>query len=307
MSRSTVTAGDRSRPDGAWNHYLAELGSLRMHYVREGNGDPLFLLHGWPEFWWTWHRIIPTLEQQFQIIAPDLRGFGQTSDPGAQPASADTHAGDILALADHLGIERFGIVSHDVGAAVAQAIARRAPTRLRGLFFFNAPYPGIGKRWAEAGHLQQIWYYFFNQLPWAVDLIGQSRETCRTFFGNMLRHWSYADDTFDEELELWVDNFMQPGVIAGGFAWYAATHDARIALARDGSPTLPKIQVPSRFLWGRHDPVLPAAWSDRLDDYFVAPEIEIAEEAGHFVHYERPDLASNKIIEFFQSLAASSL
>jgi pimeloyl-ACP methyl ester carboxylesterase len=139
--------GDRSRPDGDWNHQFAEVNGLKTHYVREGRGEPLILLHGWPEFWWGWHRNIPTLAKRFDVIAPDLRGFGDTRDTGGQPAGPDVHARDILGLADALGLDRFGLVAHDVGAYVAQQIARSAPERLTGLFFFNGPYPGIGRRW----------------------------------------------------------------------------------------------------------------------------------------------------------------
>ena len=185
---------------------------------------------------------------------------------------------------------------------MAQQIARSAPERLTGLFFFNGPYPGIGRRWVDAGHVKEIWYQSFNQQPWAAELVGQSRETCRLYFEGMLRHWSYAPGAFDGQIEHFVENFMKPGNLEGGFAWYRATHAARMALVRDGAPTLPKIEVPSRFYWGRHDPVIPCAWTDRLGEYFADPKVEIAEGAGHFVHFETPDPANERVIEFFSGL-----
>src|SRR5262249_51108427 len=138
-----------SRPDGDWNHRHAQINDLDMHYVREGRGKPLILLHGWPEFWWGWHRNIPALATRFDVITPDLRGFGGTRETSLSPAGADIHAQDVLALADALGLDRFGLVAHDLGAYVAQQIARQAPARLAGLFFFNGPYPGIGRRWVD--------------------------------------------------------------------------------------------------------------------------------------------------------------
>jgi len=158
MSADTARR-DRSHPDGDWNHRFAEVNGLRLHHVREGGGPPIFLLHGWPEFWWTWHRNIPALETSFDVIAPDLRGFGdshvEVGTDGPFPG-LDSHAADILGLADALGIGRFGIVSHDVGAYVTQHIARSHPERLTGLFFLNAPYPGIGRRWVDAGQVREI-------------------------------------------------------------------------------------------------------------------------------------------------------
>jgi pimeloyl-ACP methyl ester carboxylesterase len=294
--------GDQSRPDGDWNHRFGEVNGLKTHYVRAGRGHPLILLHGWPEFWWGWHRNIPALATQFDVIAPDLRGFGDTRDTGVVPAGPDVHARDILGLADALGLDRFGLVSHDVGAYVAQQIARSAPGRLTGLFFFNAPYPGIGRRWVDFEHVKEIWYQSFNQQPWASELVGQSRETCRIFFEGMLRRWSHMPSAFDGQIEHFVDNFMKPGNLEGGFAWYRATHAARMALVRDGAPVLPKIGVPSRFYWGRHDPVILCAWMDRLSEYFASPKIEVAEGAGHFVHFETPEPANERVIEFFTGL-----
>ena len=123
-------ARDLSHPDGDWTRGFADAGGLRMHYVREGRGQPLILLHGWPEFWWSWHRNIPALAERFDVIAPDLRGFGATCDTGATPAGAEIHARDILALADALELRPFGLVAHDVGAYVAQAIVRTRPDRI---------------------------------------------------------------------------------------------------------------------------------------------------------------------------------
>ena len=129
--------------------------------------------------------------------------------------------------------------------------------------------------------------------------MGHNRETCRIYFENMLRHWSHAPGALDGQIEFWVDNFMQPGNIRGGFAWYAASHPARMALVEHGAPELPKIRVPTRVFWGRHDPILRVEWADRLGDYFHEPIVEVAEDAGHFVHLEVPGEVNPRIVEFF--------
>ena len=164
---------------------------------------------------------------------------------------------------------------------VAQALARQHPERITGLFFFNCPYPGIGRRWAEAGHLIEIWYQSFHQMPWAAALVGSSRKTCRTYIGHFLRHWAHDPQAFDADLEAWVDNFMKPGNLQGGFDWYLSVAAARAAVIREEAPAMAKIDLPTRIMWGRHDPVLKVEWVDRLPDYFAAPKITIAENAGH--------------------------
>lgn len=278
---------------------------ITVHAARTGRGRPLVLLHGWPEFWLTWAPCMRRLADRFQLVAPDLRGFGASDKPDPGPSRAvgpEVHATDVLALLDELGLERVGIVSHDVGAYVAQVLARQWPERIAGLFFFNCPYPGIGRRWAEAEHLIEIWYQSFHQLPWAADLVGDSRAACRTYIGHFLRHWAHDPHSFDADLETWVDNFLRPGNLQGGFNWYLSVAEARAQVIREEVPPLPKIALPTRIMWGQHDPVLKVEWIDRLPEYFADPEVTIAEGAGHFVHYETPDAAAAAIAAFFERL-----
>ncbi|CAA9446250.1 MAG: Hydrolase, alpha/beta fold family [uncultured Rubrobacteraceae bacterium] len=288
-----------------WNHGYLDTNGINIHYVRQGSGTPLVLLHGWPEFWMVWRKNIPALSEDFDVVAPDLRGFGETDRPGLPDPPSDLlgdYVEDLRGLADALGLERFGIVSHDVGAYVAQGFARKYPDRLSGLFFFNCPYPGIGRRWVEPDHVNEIWYQTFNQQPWAASLVGENRKTCETYIRHFLDHWAHKPGLFDEDLDLWVENFMKPGNLQGGFDWYVATNASRIKLIRNGPPEMPKIETPTRVLWGRSDSVLKVEWADRLGDYFANHDFTPAEEAGHFVHYERPELANREIAEFFRAL-----
>ena len=288
-----------------WNHQYLDANSIRIHYVRHGEGLPLVLLHGWPEFWLTWRKNIPPLAEGFDVVALDLRGFGDSDKPVLPDPPGDLlkdYVEDLRGLADALGFERFGIVSHDVGAYVAQAFARGYPERLSGLFFFNCPYPGIGERWAEADHVNEIWYQSFNQQPWAASLVGENYKTCETYIHHFLDHWSYKPGLFDDDLDLWVENFMKPGNLQGGFNWYTSTNEGRIKQIRHGAPELPKVETPTRVLWGESDSVLKVEWADRLGDYFANVDFSPAQGAGHFVHYERPELANEEISGFFGAL-----
>lgn len=281
---------------------------LRVHLLEAGDGPPLVLLHGWPEFSRTWRKNIPALASRFRVLAPDLRGFGDTDKAlpsGASGLTPEILAGDLAALLDALGLERVGIVAHDVGAYAAQAFARSRPERVFGLFFFNFPYPGIGRRWAGPDSVPEIWYQSFNALPWSAALVGSSREACRLYIGHFLRHWAADPRAFDEDLDAWIDNFMKPGNLAGGFAWYAGAQPARLALIRDGAPAMEKIKAPTRVLWGEKDPVLRVEWVDRLPDYFADVSVATAPDCGHFVHYENPELANAAVIEFFSELVAA--
>jgi len=289
-----------------WNHQYLEANGIRVHYVRHGEGFPLVLLHGWPEFWYTWRKNMPVLAGEFDVVAPDLRGFGDTDKPGLPDLPKELLGNlveDLRGLVDSLGFERFGVVSHDVGAYVAQGFARKYPGRLGGLFFFDCPYPGIGRRWADPDSINEIWYQTFNQQPWAASLVGENRKTCETYFRHFLDHWAHEPGLFDEDLGLWVDNFMQPGNLQGGFDWYIGTNASRLDLIRNGPPDLPQIETPTRIRWGEYDSVLKVKWADQLEDYFADLDFAPMREAGHFAHYERPDLANQEISDFFGTLA----
>jgi pimeloyl-ACP methyl ester carboxylesterase len=204
-------------------HLTVSANGATFHVARLGRGKPLLLLHGWPEYWLTWEPVMRRLTSQFTLIAPDLRGFGDSDKPSG-PFGAQEHAADMLALLTALGIERAGVVGHDVGGAVMQPLARNAPDRIAGLFFFDFVYPGIGARMGAPDRLNEIWYQSFHQMEMAPTLVGATRETCRAYFGHFLRHWSHRKDAFEDVLDAFTDNFLKPGNLAGGFAYYRAAH-----------------------------------------------------------------------------------
>jgi pimeloyl-ACP methyl ester carboxylesterase len=284
-------------------HQRIDIGGVTLHVAMAGRGEPLLLLHGWPEFWAVWEPVIERLENDFRLIAPDFRGFGESDNPHPEPCDqvdAPVHADDIAALMDALRIERAGFVGHDVGAYVMQSMAWRHPDRITGLFFFNCPTWGVGQRWRDASHINEIWYQTFHQQPFAAQLVGSSRDNCRAYIGHMLHHWAYRKDAFDDAvLERWVDNFMAPGNLQGGFNFYISRNAARLAVMAGTAPRPPVIPHRTRVLWGRHDPVLKCAWIDAVPDAFSDVTADIAEDCGHFVHFERPDFAADEIRHFF--------
>jgi len=297
----------------AWTPHDAQLGEASLHFLRGRNrqGPPVMLVHGWPEFSRTWRKNLPALAERYDVVAPDLRGFGRSSKPG-HVCPPQVYADDLLALADHLGGQpdgaswagAFTVIGHDVGAFVGQMLARAHSERVRGLFFFNCPYDGIGRRWLQHGQFREIWYQTFHQMEWAAELVGTSRDTCRTYLSHFLRHWSHDPHAFDEDLEAWFDNFLQPGALQGGFNWYRSIAEERRRAIAGEAPAPQVIHVPAYVLWGRHDPVLRSEWTDGLEDYFSTLTIELAESAGHFVHFEQPDLANDRMLAFLERVHA---
>lgn len=238
------------------------------------------------------------LADRYHLIAPDLRGFGDSDKPDG-PFGPDGHAADMLALLDALGIERAGVIGHDVGGAAMQPLARKAPARVTGLFFFAFVYPGIGARMGAPDRLMEIWYQSFNQMEMAPALIGASRESCRAYIGHFLRHWSYRKDALEPVLPAFVANFLEPGNLAGGFAHYRASHAGRIAMLKGEASPLPPITTPTCVRWPEQDPLLPYPWTDRLGETFADLDLAPFPDVGHFPHREDPDRAASEIATFF--------
>jgi pimeloyl-ACP methyl ester carboxylesterase len=282
-------------------HLTVKADGVAFHVARVGQGRPLLLLHGWPEFWLTWEPVMKRLANRFTLIAPDLRGFGDSGKPDG-PFGPDQHAADMLALLDALGLERAGVVGHDVGGAAMQPLARIAPERLAGLFFFDFVYPGIGPRMAEPDRLNNIWYQSFNQMEMAPRLVGATRESCRLYIGHFLKAWSHRKGAFDDMLEAFTDNFIKPGNLAGGFAHYKASHAGRVKMMKGEAPKFAPIKVPTCVRWAEHDPLFPYAWTDRLHETFSDLDLAQFPDVGHFPHREHPERAAAEIGTFFKRI-----
>ena len=279
-------------------HLTVRANDATFHVARTGTGRPLLLLHGWPEFWLSWEPVMARLADRFTLYAPDLRGFGDSDKPEG-PFGPDQQAGDMLALMDALGLAQAGIVGHDVGGALMQPLARQAPWRVAGLFFFDFVYPGIGPRMAEPDRLNNIWYQSFHQMEMAPHLVGATRESCRLYIGHFLRGWSHRKHAFDDVLEQFTDNFLKPGNIAGGFAHYRAAHAGRVMMMKGEAPRLAPIDIPTCVRWAEHDPLFPYAWTDLLGETFSNLDLAMFGDVGHFPHREDPARAAAEIATFF--------
>lgn len=283
-------------PDELKHDYVTTNG-VQLHYVRQGAGTPLLLIHGWPGWWYEWHVNIGPLAERFDVIVPDMRGFAYSDKPDLAPEVGYTDtvfAEDIRGMIDALGLDAVNIVSHDFGAIWVQRFARMYPERLARLMLFDPPYPGIGGRWFEMPAVFNVWYQIFHQLPWAEDLVGSSREATRLYISHFLSAWSANKDLWtDEEIEQYVEAYSQPGALRGGFNCYRAAFRGGAYAGSDK-----KIDAPTLVLWGDGDAILPFAWSDRIPEFFANADVRKVEGAGHFMMREAAERVNTEIITF---------
>jgi len=180
-------SGVPSLPEGftdTFSSRFVDIGELRLHAVIGGEGPPLLLIHGWPQSWYAWRMLMPTLARDFEVIAVDQRGIG-LSDKPKNGYDTVTLANDVAALMDALGHERFALYGTDTGMPIAYALAADHPERVERLIVSEAPLPGISPSpplFLPPALNARLWHLAFNQLPAEVnEALVRGRE--EIFFG----------------------------------------------------------------------------------------------------------------------------
>jgi pimeloyl-ACP methyl ester carboxylesterase len=269
--------------------------------IREPSAPPrwVLLLHGWPGLWSDWRRVIGRLPAALGVIAPDLRGFGGSPLPPGDPrrtSGPERLAADCLAVLDRLGIASCVVAGYDIGATVAQRLARTAPERVRALVLSNPPYPGIGRRRFDPDRQPEFWYQHFHALPLAEALIDGKPDAVAAYLGHFWRHGSGGKDVLTtEEFADLVAVYASPGAFAASIAYYRARAGDREREAV--APLEAPISQPTTVLWGDADPVFPVALADRLGEVFSNIRLNILSGVGHFVPVEASDVVAVAIVE----------
>jgi pimeloyl-ACP methyl ester carboxylesterase len=255
-----------------------------MHYVSQGAGPLVVLLHGFPEFWWSWrHQIAPLAQAGFRVVAPDLRGYNDTERTG--PYDLDTLSGDIANLVRHLGQSRATIVGHDWGGAIAWYLAARRPEVCDRAVVLNAPHPLVFAKVIRSSYrqLRRSWYmFFFLRL-----LKDDARILKRIYLANSVDRSPFSD----EVLRPFRQAIMKPGAATAALGYYRAR----------SIPRMPIIDQPTLLIWGKDDPAL--SYDDLVPPtlFWVRDLwIEPIERCGHFVHEERPEDVNRTLLEFLQ-------
>lgn len=287
---------DIRRPD-SFEHRRVSLSEIEMHYVREGSGTPLVLVHGWPGFWWEWHRVIGPLAKDLDVIAIDMRGYGASEKPDLSRFElfhTDRAVQDLADFIEALDLTSPVLVGHDYGSIVLHKFVRKHRDLVDSAVIINPVVPGFDDRYMSAGHFAESWYAKFHQLHMAVEVVSSSREACRAYYRHFLRHWTSAKTLpNDEEIEVYVDNFMEPGNVHGGFNFYRAGQQGTF---NNLDHTISDLRV--AFLQGLDDPCVPSAWTDLVTHWYNNYTIEYVPDCGHFMMHEKPDFLIDRVRRF---------
>lgn len=270
-------------------------------------GDPanpaIILLHGFPESHRTWRYQIPDLARDHFVLAPDQRGFARSSKPAdVADYTADKMVADLIALADHFAIEKFTLVGHDWGGAIAWMAALNRPDRIERLIIVNAPHPFVFQKTmfddpAQRAASQYIRAFRNPELEQHIAAIGLPA----FFDGSFLRHTDFA--TVEAEKPIYLDQWSQPGAMTAMLNWYRAS---AIVIPEIGETPerpafldapFPPIPQPTLVIWGMSDAALLPSQLDGLDA--LVPDLTLVKvDAGHFVPWEAPDAVTKAIREW---------
>jgi pimeloyl-ACP methyl ester carboxylesterase len=270
---------------------------FRLAYDRIGEGPAVVLLHGWPGDRTDYRLLAPMLaERGFDVVVPDLRGFGESDAADTDPAQYGVAAQgrSVVGLMEELGLERPVLAGYDVGSRIAQGIARNQSELIDGIVI-APPLPGIGKRVFSEQAQAEFWYQAFHRLPVIEELIDGKPDAVRSYLNHFWTHWSGPG--FEPELDHLVDTYSQPGAFTASIQWYrAGAGSVAVSAAETAPPSYDRIAVPTVVLWPEFDPLFPRAWSDRVDDFFSDVRVRHVDGVGHYAPLEYPEILAEEIV-----------
>ena len=282
--------------------------TLNVAVAGERSKPPVILLHGFPESHRTWCEVAPRLQRDFFLVMPDQRGFAGSDRPQEVEAyAADTLVDDIFALADALDLERFALVGHDWGGAIAWTAALRGDPRLERLAIINAPHPVIFQKSMiedpdQRAASQYISAFRSRMFEKAAEAMGYEALFDKSFS----RHVDLAIIP-EAERRQYISEWSQPGALTAMLNWYRASKvkvpppGVTLPLPQWILGAFPKVEVPTLVIWGMKDKALLPVQLDGLDRLVTDLHIVRIPNAGHFVPWEAPESVISALAPFLAS------
>ncbi|MGK7922241.1 MAG: alpha/beta fold hydrolase [Trichodesmium sp.] len=280
-----------------WSSNFITANNINLHYVTQGSGPLILMLHGFPEFWYSWRHQIPEFAQNYQVVALDLRGYNQSDKP--QEKSAYVMAEfikDIEKFIKGLGYEKCILVGHDWGGIIAWYFAYQHPEMVEKLIVMNIPHPAkFMKGLGTPEQLLKSWYIFFFQLPFLPELFFQfdDYQAISSVFTNMAVNKS----TFTEaDLEAYKQAVAKPGALTSMINYYR-----NLLPVFFDKKEWNILQIPTLMIWGEDDKALGKELTYGTEEYVENFQIRYIPNCGHSVQQEQPELVNQYIREFLSN------
>jgi pimeloyl-ACP methyl ester carboxylesterase len=264
-----------------------EINGISLHVEDQGSGAPVVLLHGWPDSSYLWRNQIPSLVSNgFRVIAPDMRGFGQSDKPQGVSAYAFSNAvADVVGVMDTLEIPSAHIVGHDWGAAIAWMVAILQPDRVEKLVVLSVPHPRAPQTILQR---EMAWYQLFFQFEGVAEA------------WLPLDDWAFLRELLrgDGDVDRYVEDLSRPGALAAALNWYRAN----LAPRPPGSgPALPSVKAPTLAVWSTADHYLDGDRMEASASFVEGPwRYERIVGASHWIPLDAPDRLNELLLEWLK-------
>lgn len=271
-------------------HRTVQVGELAVHVAEAGSGEPLVLLHGWPQHWYCWHRVVPLLADRYRLVMPDLRGHGWTDAPSGG-YDKEQLATDLLGLLDAMELPRVGLIGHDWGGWTGFLACLRAPERFRAFLALGIVHPF---QRPTLGKALQGWRMAY-QLPLSTPLLGQALMRAG-LAGQVVRSGSTRSVS---DVETYAEVMREPARARATVQLYRTFLLAESPQVMAGRYRDARLTVPTRLVNGAGDLVSSRAMLDGWQSHADDMTVEILEGVGHFVPEEAPEAVAQRAVELF--------
>jgi pimeloyl-ACP methyl ester carboxylesterase len=270
---------------------------LTFNVAEAGSGPPVLLLHGFPDCWRLWRHQVPALaEAGYRVLAPDLRGFGETDKPEkVEDYRMRTLVGDVVGLLDALGVDRAAVVGHDWGAALAWMVATFAPDRVSRLVAVSIGHP-VSFAGEDLDQKQRSWYMLWFQFPGVAERVLPEHDWA------VFRRWAWngAGPGQDPDCDRQVAELSRPGALTAGLNWYRANVDPATFI-RSGPirSSLPPVACPTMGVWSTDDFAVAEAQMTGSQRFVTGPwHYRRLEGVSHWVPVHAPQALNRLLVDF---------
>src|SRR5919106_4194645 len=307
MAQQQQPTGNSFQIDNmTFSHHTTSVNGIQMHYVIGGHGDPIVLLHGWPETWYAWHKVMPALAKNYTVIAPDLRGLGDSSKP-TTGYDGKTLAEDIHQLVTQLGFKTIFLVGHDIGAFIVYPYAAAHPTEVKRLVVMEVPPPITGffpPPQVNGG--PPLWWIIFHQTPDVPEALvqGKEMEYLSWFFQNLAYNPAAITQA---DINEYVSHYSAPGGMHAGFEYYRAMPQDAI---QNQNYSKTNLTMPVLALGAGYIPTF-GGNANTAAEYgmkILAQNVTgiTVPNSGHYIPEEQPDVVVKLLNNFFSGNSTTS-
>ncbi|MBR8832579.1 MAG: alpha/beta hydrolase [Stigonema ocellatum SAG 48.90 = DSM 106950] len=282
--------------EGSWQHEYITTNGVRLHYVTQGEGPLMLMLHGFPEFWYSWRHQIPEFASYFKVVALDLRGYNDSDKPKYQSAYVmDEFVRDVEGVIKGLGYDTCVLVGHDWGGIIAWSFAHAHPKMVERLIVLNIPHPAkLAEGIRTPQQMLRSWYILLFQLPWLPELLLQSSDyqPIETVFKGM----ALDKTAFTQaDIEAYKNAAAKRGALTAMLNYY---RNLPQQIMRNQSWSV--LEMPTLMIWGENDTALGKELTYGTDVYVRKFQIKYIPNCSHWVQQEQPQLVNQYIREFFE-------